>query len=258
MSQKWKPVFELGLFMTARTGLEDKLGGLPFGFPNDRWPVCKVCGRLQNFIGQFRGSHLLDLGPKVRDLYLFQCPDGAICGDWEHDSGANAAILVDSRERTSSVTEAPDDVAIEPEAVITQWVAFEDSSYPETETGIGGEPSYVDGQAPGEVPPGRFLLQLSAVATFKAPAPTAVETGAEHLYYSGGPYGMDNVRKELPPRERRHYGDWSRGQTDVPGRPSQVSIAATGEWNVECANFGSGLAYVHFDEETDRAYLFSR
>jgi hypothetical protein len=36
----FKPIFELGLFCSERSGHEDKLGGLPFGLPLDRWPVC--------------------------------------------------------------------------------------------------------------------------------------------------------------------------------------------------------------------------
>ena len=84
------------------------------------------------------------------------------------------------------------------------------------------------------------------------------ETGAEHLYYWGGEYGQDNLRRVEPPQARRHFGAWSRGQTDIPGRPSQIIVRETGEWGMEWANFGGGTAYVFIDDEAGLGLLLLR
>jgi hypothetical protein len=253
----FKPVFQLGLFCSERSGREDKLGGLPFGLPGDRWPACGVCGLAQNFIGQFRSSDKVDLGKPGRVLFLFQCPDGAICGDWDCHTGANAAVLVDEAALTGSPTLAPAGVAIEPEGVIVGWEAVEPAA------GIsyaGPSPCYGPEHRCGPhhpEPNGRFLLQLVGALDLKAPVPDAARTGAEHRHYWGGKYGQDHVRVEHPPRARQHYGKWSRGQSDVPGRPSQVIVRENGDWSVEWANFGGGTAYVFMDDDGQRAFYFS-
>lgn len=251
----FKPVFQLGLFYTERSGYEDKLGGLPFGLPLTRWPACAVCGRLQNYLGQFGHSDKINLRRQGRVLFLFQCSNGSLCGDWDHRSGANAAVLLDDMRMTGSATAAPTGVEVEPEGIIIGWEAVE----PDFATSYAGpSPSYVDGYAdlyqpkPGE----RFLMQLVGSMDFNAPAPSPAQTGAQHLHYWGGKYGLDNVRLEEPPCQRQHYGFWSRGQADVPGRPSQILISETGEWSVEWANLGGGTAYIFFDDDKDAAVYF--
>ena len=255
-----RPVFKLGLFYKERSGREDKLGGLPFGLPADRWPKCAVCGLSQVYLGQFRHSDTINLGKNGRTLFFFQCPDGALCASWDQRSGANAAILIDGAELTETATPSPQGTEVEPEGIILGWEPVEVGPYisyagPEPSY-LGNHDVYVNSQFEGKEPKGRFLLQLVNALDFSGPAPTPAETGAEHRHYWGGEYGQDNVRVENPPGPRHHYGGWSRGQSDHPGRPSQVIIWHNGEWSVDWANFGDGTAYVFMDDEADQVYFF--
>ena len=251
----FRPVFELGVFLRQRSGREDKLGGLPFGLPANKWPRCRVCGRPQVYIAQFRASERLRLGRDGRVLFLFQCPDGCFCEAWDPSTGANCALLLDEDQLTNRPTEVPEGTEVEPEGIIVGWEPVEPASHISY---LGDAPSY----GPNHVAcksletGGRFLMQLCGYVDFRGPPPTAAETGAEHLYYWGGQYGQDNVRREEPPNPRQHFGVWSRGQTDVPGRPSQIPIRENGEWGMEWASFGGGTAYVFVDDENDGVFYF--
>lgn len=248
------PVFELGIFLKNRSGKEDKLGGIPYGFPVQKWPKCASCGRHQDYIGQFHSSNLMNLGKDGNTLYLFQCQNAGSCFTWDYSSGANAAIIIEANECTGHPTELPAGVEVEPEGIIVGWEEVTPDAW---KSYAGPAPSYGDNHVPELEPKGRFLIQLIGLLEFKGPAPTAEESGAELRYYSGGPYGTDKVRVENPPTERKHYGIWSRGQVDVPGRPSQISVYESGNWAVEWANFGSGTAYIFIDFDNIHAYFFS-
>jgi hypothetical protein len=247
-----KPVFELGLFRTQRSGHEDKLGGLPFGLPASKWPSCKVCGLPQVYLAQFRASNQLRLGRDGRVLFLFQCPDGPCCGSWDPSTGASCALLVDEDQLTNHSTDAPVGTPVEPEAIIVGWEPAERGFG----TYVGGTPKYTASHDENRGRQGRFLMQLFGAVDFKGPVPTPDQTGAEHRHYWGGRYGLDNVKVEQPPNPRQHFGDWSRGQMDVPGRPSQIMIYENGEWGFEWATFGGGVAYVFMDDEKDCAFYF--
>lgn len=254
MTKELKPRIVLGALYNERNGHEDKLGGLPFGLPLAKWPKCAVCDRPMNFLAQFRNSIITNLGQSGRTLYLFQCPDGALCGAWDHRSGANAAILLDESEHTGKSTKSPDGAEVEPEGIIAGWTSVEPS---EVRSYVGPLPSYSDNHDNDSEPQGRFLLQLVGAMSLEGLAPTPEFTGAQHLYYSGGAYGQDQVRIEDPPFERTHYGVWSRGQREFPGRPSQVVVRENGEWLVEWANFGDGTAYVFINDDAQEAHFFT-
>ncbi|MGJ7558890.1 hypothetical protein ACSFBI_33510 [Variovorax sp. RB3P1] len=249
-----KPIVQLGILHSGRTGREDKFGGLAFGFPPERWPKCAVCGRSQNFIAHFHHSEHVKLGRAGRALYLFQCPDGAVCGDWDFRTGANAAILVEESEQSATSTPSPEDAQVEPEGVVIGWEEIEPSQWTSY---VGPSPTFGDFHDVAARPTGRFLLQLVGTLEPTGPVPSVAETGAEHLHYWGGDYGQDNMRTEPPPNDRFHYGHWSRGQSNHPGRPSQVVVRESGEWSIEWANFGEGTAYVYIDDEAGAAFFFS-
>ena len=254
MSSNLKPRFQLGILHEQRSGSEDKLGGLPFGFPVDRWPTCKVCGSVQNYIAQLTHSDNVNLGGSGRTLYLFQCPDGPICGAWDAFSGANAAILLNRELLTRGRTPVPPRSEVEPEGIIVGWDPVEPGEWT---TYVGPKASYGANHDESLEALGRFVIQLVGSLDFAAPAPSINETGAQYMHYWGGEYGQDHVRVEDPPNPREHYGEWSRGQANHPGRPSQILVHENGEWAVEWANFGGGTAYVLMNDETGQVYFFS-
>jgi len=241
----YRPIFRLGLFQMERSGREDKLGGLPFGFPADRWPSCSVCKSPQNYIAQFRHSEMINLGQEGRTLFLFQC-SGAQCETWDYRSGANAAILIESSDLTESSTPSPFGTEIEPEGIIIGWQSVDAEPWISCVAPVPSFPAnhsaYRENHFAGLIPAPRFLVQLVGRLDFAGPAPTPSATGAEHLHYWGGEYGQDNMRQEASPYPRKHFGLWSRGQSDYPGRPSQVATFESGDWCVEWANFGGGTA----------------
>lgn len=254
-----RPILQLGILATSRTGREDKFGGLPVGLPTDHWPHCARCSEAMVFLAQFNSSPNLDLKGDGRVLYLFQCPEGWSCEDWEPDSGANRAIILERDMWTGSTTPVPQDTSVEPEALVVGWEEKIHKAGDDAEGGtyVGGEPTWgANHEAYDNPAKGRFLLQLVGGLNFSAPVPTAAATGAQILHYWGGEYGLSNVRIEDPPSEREHMGGWSRGQTNTPGRPSQISCCEDGSWSVEWANFGGGTAYVFMNDADDSAYWF--
>src|SRR5262245_54306588 len=145
MHDALKPIFEMGLFYRNRTGREDKLGGLAFGFPEREWPSCRRCGLPQVYIAQLHASARLQLGREGRTLYLFQCRDTGVCDSWEAESGANRALLVDADARTGRPTNPPNGTPIEPEAIIVGWepIGSVDDPWELANTPyLGGTPAY--------------------------------------------------------------------------------------------------------------------
>lgn len=114
-----------------QTEPKEKFGGLPFGLPTDRYPVCEKCENPMALIAQlFHDEERLDLGYAGRFLSIFQCnniKDFSICPTWDLYSGANACFVIDSEELTARVEKLPEgDFEPEKEFWITNWEACED------------------------------------------------------------------------------------------------------------------------------------
>lgn len=186
--------------MPPQLAYEDKLGGLPFGLPSARWPMCRDCGRPQSLLAQFaHHPDRLDLGRAGRVLHVFQCNhDPGMCSTWEGGAGANACVITEAEESTGALTSAPSsDTSIEREARIVEWLEMDDGlsdaeaarfsnadSYFElprltTEsvsmsTRLGGVPHWI--QSPDEAPGStwKFVGQLDSTYSFLKPPRAAV------------------------------------------------------------------------------------
>lgn len=174
----------------------EKLGGMPWGLPVEKWPICKDCGKAQSLLAQFaHHSERLDLRRAGRVLFVFQCdnyPSG--CSTWDAKSGANSCFVLEPEELTEATTPIPAD-SPEPmlEARVSGWMEKEDGIDPNlagdfledktylqlpeevidkcsTGTRLGGVPSWI--QSPDEAPPNpwRYVGQLDSTYSFYQPS----------------------------------------------------------------------------------------
>jgi hypothetical protein len=182
--KSYVPVLSLNPPDSPLQGSVDKFGGLPAGFPQDRWPSCAECGTAMTFVAQF--SHhpkRFPLGKDGRVLYLFQCESGS-CSAWEPDSGANCVLILEKEELAGSdATAAPQDIPVLNEAWVEKWVEKEermemDSGPAETRlwldfatspvasedalTKLGGHPDWLQMPEPVE-PPYCFAAQIDHI-----------------------------------------------------------------------------------------------
>lgn len=119
----YRPIFSLGVLMPEQAKLEDKIGGYPWGFPQNLWPYCISCKKPMNFFAQFcHHPQRLDLGKKGRALYLFQC-DKLPCG---FDDSCQQCFVLEAHELTSGITPPPESTFIETELRIPEWITQEE------------------------------------------------------------------------------------------------------------------------------------
>ena len=195
----YKPELALGVLLAPQTERTDKFGGLPWGLPPERWPLCTHCGKpLSHLFELEHHPERLDLGAPGRVAFVFQCNhDPGGCPTWESGSGANAVLILEQSEIGHGLTEPPAPGAeIEPEARVISWIALDDlvseqdyhkffdddglDSLPEEMvdrvplvTKLGGVPRWIQyaSEAPG--PPYRFAGQFDSYYQFAGPAPDA-------------------------------------------------------------------------------------
>ena len=248
----FEPTLQLAVLLPPQAHLEEKFGGLPWGLPQPRWPLCTACKKPQSFIGQFTHDHgRLDLGAFGRVLFIFQCNhDPGGCETWAPRSGANACVFVDAVDLVNGFTHAPTtDTLIETEARVTDWTISEDDVEDEDAaafyddaryfavdedvretvaptTKFGSVPSWVQGAGEGPKAPFCFVAQFDCSHRFAGPAPTADAVGCTVTTKNGERY----VHTE--PRQRKS------------GAPPWITIDDDGYY-CGSANFGdAGTAYV--------------
>jgi hypothetical protein len=92
--------------LPVQSSLEEKFGGLPWGLPSERWPLCGCCGTPQSLLAQVCHRHeRLNLGKEGRVLFVFACNDDySRCPTWDMNSGANSSIVLDEEELTEELT----------------------------------------------------------------------------------------------------------------------------------------------------------
>jgi len=72
----YRPVMTLAALQPAQDRLLSKLGGHPWGFPQQRWPICADCGSPMSMVAQIEHSPpAIDLGQPGAVLHLFSCAD---------------------------------------------------------------------------------------------------------------------------------------------------------------------------------------
>jgi hypothetical protein len=72
----YQPELAPGWLLPEPDRFEEKFGGLPWGFPVEKWPVCTLCEVSLPLVAQLRHRpKRLDLGKEGRVLFFFLCQD---------------------------------------------------------------------------------------------------------------------------------------------------------------------------------------
>ena len=112
-----------------QTKLMDKIGGLVWGLPAKKYPVCADCGAPQTFVAQFlHHPKRLDLGRDGRVLFVFSCfSKDEDCQTFDPESGANACFILEPEELKNDLTPLPDPrILFHLGTRITEWRTKED------------------------------------------------------------------------------------------------------------------------------------
>jgi hypothetical protein len=84
-----------------------KFGGLPWGFPQQIWPICRECHQPLALLVQLPHQlPMLDLGDPKWVLHLFQCTT-SMCSTWSYDTGCNAAFILPRGALADGLTHPP-------------------------------------------------------------------------------------------------------------------------------------------------------
>lgn len=257
------PELALGALSPPQTQLNEKIGGLPWGLPVAKWPLCRQCGNPQTHLATFtHNAERLDLGAEGRVVMIFQCghsPNETDCATYAADSGANAVVFLDAHELGNTLTEPPSPgVPKEIEIHIIGWIEQHDLVTAELEASLyktdgywefhdaheaeidsigydaklGSIPAWIQG--PEDIPPTfRFAGQLSNSYHFPDPIPTADTAGVSISRWdkSIGQHGGRQVSKPANPDPSL------RGKIYI----SDITLLRySSGFDVEAADFGDG------------------
>ena len=265
------PELALGALSPPQTQFMEKFGGLPWGLPTARWPLCRECGNPQTHLATFiHSAERLDLGAEGRVVMVFQCgysPNETNCANYDADSGANAVVFLDAHELRSSLTEplvpgTPKQI----EMRVTGWVKQHDLVTVELEASfLSGDSYWQDdeateivsasvadgaklGSVPGWIQGGQsfdpafhFAAQLGCSYHFPGPIPTADAAKATVSYWDGIKGSGRQVSSPTDPDPNR------QGQIYV----SDITLLRYGSgFDVDATDFGdggSGYLFIHPD-----------
>jgi hypothetical protein len=198
--------------LPKQDSFEEKLGGLPWGIPAEKWPKCRECGKSQSLLAQFLHHPIrLNLGRTGRVLSIFQCNhDPGMCSTWQGDSGANACFVTDEENLVRSLTRVPPDTPmIEQEARIVDWIERDDGFTEEQarcffalesfnklpqeiiqkvsmSTKLGGVPAWIQSPDEGPKEGWRFVGQLDSLYSFQtAPKVAASDVSPDKERWEG-------------------------------------------------------------------------
>jgi hypothetical protein len=261
MMRIFKPELRPAVLLPPQATLDDKFGGLPWGLPSDRWPVCVACGQPQSLLAQLRHHpDRLDLGRAGRVLHVFQCADWANtgCNPFKWGAGASACFVLEPEELGAGLTpprgligKADDPWAWHGHiaARVASWLEGEDSLPADQHD------AYFDRKRWWKVPyevrdaidPGAKLGGIphwgNVGPSDHLPRPwrLAVQMVDDHFF--SGPAPEDFLQ-----------------MTDESGQPLTRSVWESEDgsgWDCRWANFATGIGYVYLDEANPPAARFT-
>lgn len=249
------PRLGYGPLLLPQRGVEDKLGGLPWGLPVGLWPSCSGCGRPLTHLAQFvHHPERLDLGATGRVLTLFWCENLPVA------CMQSACIISEGDQLGPDITSPPvSGLHEEIEGRVVGWEEMDDGvtheEYPNffdqnwfdrmavdlddripDVTKLGGTPCWIQSPSLAPPPPWRFALQLDSSMEFEGKAPTADQTGLVIMRGAGAPNQIaEKPRHRLP-------DPWNR-----------CIYLEEGGWSVDFGLFGEyGTAYVFVRTDRER------
>ncbi|MFI5297678.1 MAG: hypothetical protein ACHREM_06220 [Polyangiales bacterium] len=257
----FRPTLQLGFMAPPQTALVDKFGGLPWGVPSTRWPICRSCGGSMSHLAQLR-HHVgrLDLGRDGRVLCVFFCDDAG-CEAFDPSSGANACVVFEPEDLGDKPTPQPPprrNPVRRSEAIVTAWTETDDGipadryadffdddramklppeywRLADGGTRIGGAPCLFVTAHGLPSAPFRFAFQIGEGDTFPGPMPTEVR---EHCVTQRRANGVHEA-SVAPPRP-------------IAGAPHVVYEADESSWTAILGEFCThGPAYVFVREDVD-------
>jgi len=262
------PELSLGVLGAPQTGPEDKLGGLPWGFPPESWPTCTMCKEPMTFLVELHHAPpRLDLGRDGRVLFVFMC-HGGNCSPWTGGGGCNACFILEAPRIGTGPTETPTSTPsarVVSELRVLRWTEHDDeipeSALPDfydegrhlelddsiidavcRATKLGSVPAWIQRADEGPPPPFRFVGQLSEHVTLSGPVPRADEG---HCTISRRQEDGSYVHEK--PSQRHRFA------------PRAIVVAKDGRGVVDWVNFaGSGRGYLFVDTSAPdpRAWFF--
>jgi hypothetical protein len=149
-----------------------RVGGIPFGFPVEKWPRCDRCKAPMTLFLQL--PHLAVYAPlDGKTLFVFQCSDLDRQGCSEYDEIGNACFLLGEDDLTSENTPQPACEGESPDGwSLEDWSREDDERedvdgerHPRLCTKFGGEPGWIQGGV--TLDEGwRFLCQIDTDGNF--------------------------------------------------------------------------------------------
>jgi hypothetical protein len=102
------PSFVVASLQPPQSNLLPKFGGLPWGFPAAKWPVCRECESQMVLLAQLPHdpSVGLDFGDEAYVLHLFQCPTGG-CSSYAYGEGCTASLILRCEHLGDGLTQPP-------------------------------------------------------------------------------------------------------------------------------------------------------
>lgn len=240
------PDIEPSWLAAPQVKIEEKLGGLPWGLPADRWPICQTCDGPMTLLAQLiHHPDRLNLGAPGRNLFVFHCAnDPGMCEDWDGASGGNACLIIEPDELGSQLTQLPNGideltgvetrVEVYPEVRIGRWLE-KDDGLDQSDYNSFLNANECSDLEDGEKVPG--LTKLGSVP-FWVQGPEVPEGGWTFVGQLDSKYSFFHPMPELAVASSTGRSQASCGTEDTEkyfGR----------EWLIDGPNFGDcGIGYI--------------